>query len=195
MQQQLIHSPLINHLSQQVPVIQYADDTVLIMPACRIQLEQLKNLLMHFTAYTGLRINFEKFAMIPINTLEHKMHLLANILGCSIGSLPFTYLGLPIGTSRPKMVDFMPLVDCMERRMTASSSFLNQGERLQFLNSALSSLPIFYLGSFLSPTRISKQLERIQRQCLWRKHRDEPSPSLAAWDLICRPKKKGGRGL
>ena len=89
----------------------------------------------------------------------------------------------------------MPLVDCMERRMTASSSFLNQGERLQFLNSALSSLPIFYLGSLLAPAAILKQLERIQRQCLWRKHRDEPSPSLAAWDLICRPKNKGGLGI
>ena len=109
--------------------------------------------------------------------------------------MPFTYLGLPVGTTRPKMVDFMPLVDCMERRMTASSSFLNQGERLQFLNSALSSLPIFFMGSLALPAGILKQLERIQRQCLWRKHRDEPAPSLAAWELICRPKNKGGLGI
>lgn len=109
--------------------------------------------------------------------------------------MSFTYLGLPVGTTRPKMVDFMPLVDCMERRMTSSSSFLNQGERLQFLYSVLSSMPIFYLGSLLAPAGILKQLERIQRQCLLRKHRDDPSPSLAAWDLICRPKNKGGLGI
>ena len=54
------------------------------------------------------------------------------------------------------MVDFMPLVDCMERRMTASSSFLNQGERLQFLNSALSSMPIFFMGSLAVPAGILK---------------------------------------
>ena len=130
--------------------------------------------------------------MVPINVDEDSIIGLAAAFGCQVGKMPFTYLGLPVGTTRPKMVDFMPLVDCMERRMTASSSFLNQGERLQFLNSALSSLPIFYLGSLLAPAGILKQLERIQRQCLWRKHRDEPSPSLAAWDLICRPKNKGG---
>ena len=56
-------------------------------------------------------------------------------------------------------------------------------------------MPIFYLGSLLVPAGILKQLERIQRQCLWRKHRDEPSPSLEAWDLICRPKNKGGLGI
>ena len=89
----------------------------------------------------------------------------------------------------------MPLVDCMERRMTASSSFLNQGERLQFLNSALSSMPIFFLCSLAVPAGILKQLERIQRQCLWRRNRGRPAPSLAAWDLICRPKNRGGLGI
>ena len=79
--------------------------------------------------------------------------------------------------------------------MTASSSFLNQGERLQFLNSALSSMPIFFLCSLAVPAGILKQLERIQRQCLWRRNRGQPAPSLAAWDLICRPKNRGGLGI
>ena len=133
--------------------------------------------------------------IIPINVDSDVMEDLAAAFGYQIGKIPFTYLGLPVGTTRPKMVDFMPLVDCMERRMTASSSFLNQGERLQFLNSALSSMPIFFLCSLAVPDGILKQLERIQRQCMWRKHRDEPAPSLAAWDLICRPKNKGGLGI
>lgn len=120
---------------------------------------------------------------------------LAVAFGCQIGKMPFTYLGLPVGTTRPKMVDFMPLVDCMEIRMTASSSLLNQGERLQFLNFALSSMPIFFLCSLVVPAGILKQLERMQRQCLCRKHRSEPAPSLVAWELICRPKNKGGLGI
>nr|XP_040258456.1 uncharacterized protein LOC120975813 [Aegilops tauschii subsp. strangulata] len=130
-----------NRFQEDYPVIQYADDTLIILPADKDHLIALKDMLRVFS----------------VSTL--------------IGKMPFTYLGLPVGTTRPKMVDFMPLVDCMERRMTASSSFLNQGERLQFLNSALSSMPIFFLCSLAVPAGILKQLERIQRQCLWRRNR------------------------
>ena len=180
---------------QDYPIIQYADDTLIILPADRQQLLALKDMLLVFSQSTGLDVNYHKSFIIPINVENAVMTELASAFGCQIGKMPFTYLGLPVGTTRPKMVDFMPLVDCMERRMTASSSFLNQGERLQFLNSALSSMPIFFMGSLAVPAGILKQLERIQRQCLWRKNREEPAPSLAAWDLICRPKNKGGLGI
>ena len=116
-----------------------------------------------FAQSTGLDVNYHKSFLIPINVDPIVMNDLAIAFGCQIGKMPFTYLGLPVGTTRPKMVDFMPLVDCMERRMTASSSFLNQGERLQFLNSALSSMPIFFMCSVVVPAGILKQLERIQR--------------------------------
>src|SRR3954469_11746886 len=72
---------------------------------------------------------------------------------------------------------------------------LNQGARLQLLNSVISSLPIYHLCSFAIPQGILKQLERIQRQCLWRGSSDSQRKSLAAWDLVCRPKSKGGMGI
>jgi hypothetical protein len=112
-----------------------------------------------------------------------------------VGKLPFTYLGLPVGTTRPKIVDLLPLVDCMERRLTASSCFLTQGGKLQLLNSVISSMPIYYLCSLHIPAGIIKQLERIQRQCLWRKYGQDSGKSLAAWNLVCRPKNKGGLGI
>jgi hypothetical protein len=168
---------------------------LIILPADSAQLLALKDMLKVFSQSTGLDVNYHKPFIIPINVDEASIAELARVFGCQIGKMPFAYLGLPVGTTRPKMIDFMPMVNCMERRMSASSSFLNQGERLQYLNSALSSMPIFYLSSLAIPPGILKQLERIQRQCLWRKHRDEPAPSLAAWGLICRPKNKGGLGI
>ena len=86
-------------------------------------------------------------------------------------------------------------VDCMERRLTASSQFLSQGGRLQLLNSVISSMPIYLLCSLHIPSGIIKQLERIQRQCLWRRYGKDSGKSLAAWDLVCRPKRKGGWGI
>jgi hypothetical protein len=43
--------------------------------------------------------------MIPINIEQRKMSILANTLGCSIGTMPFTYLGLPLGTTKPHVRD------------------------------------------------------------------------------------------
>jgi hypothetical protein len=38
-------------------------------------------------------------------------------------------------------------------------------------------------------------LDRILRQCLWRDKDGMPKQSLAAWDMICKPKLKGGLGI
>ena len=87
----------------------------------------LKEALMIFSQSTGLKINFHKSSMIPINVDDSLASDLAGILGCMIGTMPLTYLGLPMGTTRPKIIDLMHVVDCMERRLTDGSWFLPQG--------------------------------------------------------------------
>jgi hypothetical protein len=42
---------------------------------------------------------------------------------------------------------------------------------------------------------LTKELDRIPRQCLWRDKEGEPKQSLAAWNMICKPKLKGGLGI
>jgi hypothetical protein len=120
--------------------LQYADDTLLIMEGCDKQLFVLKALLSSFAAETGLRVNFSK-SMIELNTL-------LSTFGCSIGSLPFTYLGLPLGLTKPKVDDFMPLITRYEKRLVSTSLFLSQAGKLQMVNSVFSSLPTFYMSTF-----------------------------------------------
>jgi hypothetical protein len=129
--------------------------------------------------------------MLPINLSEEEVAVLATDFGCKLGVMPFTYLGLPLGTTRPNMQDLLPMVDRMERRLSASSSLLAYGGRLQLIQSCLRSMPIFFLCSLSIPVGIIKQLNRIIRQCLWRKKRGEcnTSQSLASWEMICKPKK------
>ena len=80
------------------------------MQACESQLLLLKKLLVDFSRATGLRVNYAKSCMVPINISDDRLNSLAAIFGCSVGSLPFTYLGLPLGTSRPSMNDLTPLM-------------------------------------------------------------------------------------
>jgi hypothetical protein len=46
----------------------------------------------------------------PINVEAGKMENLTSTFGCQIGCFPFTYLGLPMGLTKPKVEDFIPLV-------------------------------------------------------------------------------------
>jgi hypothetical protein len=42
---------------------------------------------------------------------------------CQTGSFPFAYLGLPMGLTRPKVDDFLPLISRCERRLNYISPF------------------------------------------------------------------------
>ena len=127
------------------PVVQYADDTLIIMQACAKQLFFLKGILNSFSESTGLKVNFDKSFMTPINVHPDKMDILSRTLGCQLGSLPFTYLGLPLGTSKPKIKDFLPLIQRVDRRLANCASFLSIGGRLTLVNSVFSQLPTFFM--------------------------------------------------
>ena len=89
--------------------------------ACPIQLVALKVILEEFALATGLRVNYAKSAIMPINISEELLAELADSFGCSVGKLPFTYLGLPLGTTKPTVQDLSPLVGLVERRLNASA--------------------------------------------------------------------------
>jgi hypothetical protein len=64
------------------------------------------------------------------------------------------------------------------------------------VNSVLSSLPTFYMSAIKVPIDILNQIDRYRRHYLWRgSDVNAKEPPLAAWKLVCRPKKKGGLGV
>jgi hypothetical protein len=83
----------------------------------------------------------------------------------------------------------------LERKLTSISSFLSQGARLQLITFALASMPLHFLYTFHLPLGLTKQFDRIFRQCLWTDKYDEPKQSLAAWDMVYKPKQSGGLGI
>jgi hypothetical protein len=97
-----------------------------------------KSLLQTFASSSDLKVNYSKSMMVPINVDGHKMQILSSTFGCSIGVMPFTYLGLPLWTTKPKVVDFLPLVSKCERDVISISTFLSQVGRLQMTNAVFS---------------------------------------------------------
>ena len=57
-------------------------------------------------------------------------------------------------------------------------------------------VPTYYLCSLKIPKTVIKLFDRGRRQCLWGRNEESGnSHSLAAWELVCRPKNHGGLGV
>lgn len=78
-----------------VPILQYADDTLLFCKYDDSMLEKLRQTLELFEWCLGQKINWEKSALYGVNIDENKLLFTASRLNCKAENLPFTYLGLP----------------------------------------------------------------------------------------------------
>lgn len=192
----ILKHPLSDSFGGDFPIVQYADDTLLVLPAEARILFNLKGLLRSFSDSTGLHVNFQKSFLVPINLSESKTIHLANTFGCAVGTMPFAYLGLPLGTTKPTLQEFSPMLKRIERRLTGISKFLAYHGRLALVNSVLSALPTFYMCTLQLPPQIIKQIDSYRKKCLWNGgeiHRK--GNSLTAWEAACRSQKEGGLGI
>jgi len=104
--------------TQDFHVIQYADNTLIIAKGDTRQLFFLKPLLNTFSMSTGLKVNFQKTMMVPINISKERLEVLFRTFECGKGSLPFTYLGLLLSLTKPRAQNFVPLINGCEKRIS-----------------------------------------------------------------------------
>jgi hypothetical protein len=119
----------------------------------------MKDILDKYAASTGLHIDYSKSVVIPINLSDDTAVSMAQSFGCSIGQMPFTYLGLPLGTTRPTVMDLMPLVDRIERKMSATYMMMYYSGRVTIINSLLTSIAMFAMCSIQIPPKILEHIE------------------------------------
>jgi hypothetical protein len=117
-------------------------------------------------------------------------------LGCQVESMPFTYLGLPLGTTKPVIQDYMPLLSRVEKRLMGITSFASYVGRLTLVNSILSALLTYYMCVLHLPLEIIDQINKYRRHCLWRASNiNKKRNCLAAWSKVQLPKSQGGLGV
>ena len=75
----------------------FADDTLVFCRDSEDQMVYLSCILLYFKALSGLKVNLDKSAILPVDEVEN-IEQLACELGCKARTLPSTYLGLPLGT-------------------------------------------------------------------------------------------------
>ena len=172
--------------------LQYADDTIIFCPPKIDQLLNIKKFLIIFQLASGLQINFHKSFLYGIHTDETWLNSAANSLKCTIGKLPFSYQGLPMGGSSSKLATWDPIIKRIEDKM---ATFDVMAGRLTLIKASISSLPMYYMSLFPVPKGIIEKINKLQRLFLWSGGSSaKPYLSLASWSLLELPKKLGGLG-
>jgi hypothetical protein len=195
-QQGLFQLPIPSRDEASFPIIQYADDTILLLRASQKELFCVKGILETYAQATSLRVNYAKSCMVPLNMDPEQAQILAGVFGCQLQGMPFTYLGLPMGKYKPRVIHFAPLMHRIERQLTSTSSMLTHARKLQLVNPVLSSLPTYFMCSVAILVEVQEYIDRARRHCLWRKSdSNAKSKPLVAWRKCTRPKKKGGLGI
>ncbi|GAU25276.1 hypothetical protein TSUD_17890 [Trifolium subterraneum] len=95
----------------------YADDTLFLGEATVDNLWTLKAILRSFELASGLKVNFAKSCVMGVNVSSDFLGLAEHFLHCRTGSLPFMYLGLPVGANPRKEITWRPLLDTLAKRL------------------------------------------------------------------------------
>ena len=106
----------------------YANDTLLFCEPSQDQLAYLSWLLMWFEAISGLKINLSKSEIIPVGSVVN-VEGLAFELGCKVGALPSSYLGLSLGAHHNPVAVWDDVEEMFRKRLALYNIFL-KGEGL-----------------------------------------------------------------
>jgi hypothetical protein len=166
-------------------MLQFADDTILMGEGSWENLWTIKIILRSFELVSGLKINFVKSKLYGINLAPSFLAAGSMFLSCRSDTLPFKFLGIPVGANPRRRETWKPIVENMEKRLSMwSSRHLSYGGRIVLINSVLSSLPLYFFSFFKAPKCIIQQLVRIQRNFLWGGGLDFKKICWISWDQI-----------
>lgn len=99
-----------------------------------------------FQESSGLKVNLAKSRLYGVGVESSVVENVAINFHCSHDSLPFFYLGLPVGRHMRKEASWNGVIDSFVKRLTSwKSRLLSIGGRLTLVKAVLWSLPVFYL--------------------------------------------------
>jgi len=132
--------------------LQFADDTLLLGEKSWANVRSMRALLIIFERASGLKVNFNKSMLTGVNVSTSWLNEAVMVMQCRVGTIPFTYLGLPIGGDARRIEFWKPVVDRIITRLSNwKCKFLSLGDRLVLLKSVLSSLSVYFLSLFKAP--------------------------------------------
>jgi hypothetical protein len=107
----------------------------------------IKSILCSFELVSGLKVNFFKSKIYGINVEDSFMRAASNFVPCNTDSIPFRFLGIPVGANPRRCATWSPILNSIKSKLSSwRGRMLSIGGRVTLINSVLSSLPLYFFS-------------------------------------------------
>ncbi|GKE64823.1 hypothetical protein Tco_1518984 [Tanacetum coccineum] len=149
-----------------------------------------------FKNASGLIPSLPKSTTYFFNVLNHVKLSILNVLPFEEGLLPVKYLGVPLISTRLVYRDCKELVEKVQNRIRDwKNKFLTFADRLQLVQSMLSSKHVYWASVSILPSWIMLDIEQLMRAFLWSQTNTCKGKAKVAFEVVCLPKHEGGLGI
>ncbi|XP_040930092.1 uncharacterized protein [Gossypium hirsutum] len=137
--------------------LQFANDTILFLEVDDKEVTNVMYILRVFEIFLGLSSNFNKSCLVGFDVEEELLFRMAAICKCKIGTLPFNYLGVPLGANLKRLHLGTNHRQSQEEVVGIEMSITFMAGRVVLINAALSSLPIYFMSLFQALVTVIKK--------------------------------------
>ncbi|XP_019447350.1 PREDICTED: uncharacterized protein LOC109350582 [Lupinus angustifolius] len=136
--------------------LQFVDDTILVCTLKENNIWCVKSILRCFEMISGLKVNFNKSSLIGINVAHYLLSAAATFLSCKIGSIPFLYLGIPVGANPSRYSTWQNVIEKVASRLAGwKCKHISFDRRVVLINSMLTNMHIYMLSLLKAPKKVN----------------------------------------
>jgi len=165
-----------------IPCLLFADDCLLFCKVENIACSRLKSLLDDFCSRSGQLVNYHKSTLtFSSNATASHMQVAASIFNITHSESLGKYLGCPVFQKRPNVTTFSELIEkAMNKLVGWKAKCLSKAGRIILIQSHLESLPAHTMQCFQLPAGVANNIDKINRQFLWKRFNTDTGLPLVA---------------
>ncbi|XP_057770983.1 uncharacterized protein LOC130990768 [Salvia miltiorrhiza] len=172
----------------------YADDVLLFCKADKRSCRMIDSILQLYANVSGQHCNKIKSTVFFGKGVSlRSRRRLQRDLGFSPGSLPFSYLGVPVFAGRASSVRLAGIWDRIIAHFPKWQGMqLSMAGRLCLVTSVIQSAAVHSMSIYKWPAKLLHDLDRACRSFIWTGSTSSKPRSSVAWNRVCAPKEQGG---
>ena len=126
-----------------------------------------------------------------------RVQMISVLLGFTVGTVPFIYLGCPIFQGNPKVAHFQMITDRIKAKLaTWKGSLLSVMGRVQLVKYIIhETLVYFFHVYYMWPRRLLRMLDTWIKNCIWSGDVLTRKVCTVSWNCLSRPWTEGGLDL